>query len=116
MDPLIETMLNSSKQLTEDVRNLTKVVHELTISTKISAEMQTQNIERTERRLEDIEGWREDVDKHISSMAPVKDVVSGVRKAIVAALVGAIIGIVGYAVANSPVSWLPRQDTITKEK
>ena len=118
MDPLIETILNSSKQLTEDVRALTKVVHELTISTKVNTEMQQANALRTEGRLDGIEEWRSDVDKHINSMGPVKDIAVGVRKVITGIIVGAIVGIIGYSIANTngAVTHLVNKPEIQKEE
>lgn len=103
-DKLVDILLDSSRQLNENVSKLTTAVNELTVTTRL----QQQSTDALVGRMDNLEDWKSHVDNHIThvdshitSMAPVTMVVSGVRHAVIVAVIASLVGAIGYELARS---------------
>ena len=94
---LVDILLDSSRQLNINVSELTTAVHELTVTTRL----QQQSTDALVDRMDNLEDWKDHVDRHMSTMSPVTSVVHGVRKGIVLALVAGLLSFIGYELVKT---------------
>ena len=108
---LVDILLDSSRQLNLNVSELTKAVHELTVTTQL----QKHSTDTLVERIDTLEAWKATVDQHMSTMRPVTGVVRGISKAIISAIAAGSLTLIGYQLLKAKDS-APQKRTAPSEQ